>query len=213
MSTCSTAGWAVPHADGALKAFNPARSTLPPGPAVGCILAELLGRKPLFPGAPPARPALSWGRGHAAQVFHPPRMLPSRTCLSFLPATGKDFVHQINLICKVIGTPTEEEIGQSRSEKARAYLRSMPYMPKGGAQQAGVCVYVCVHGGGCGGGWGGRADTVGSAAAGGGPQRTANGVILLPNGVLCARAACRFQAVLPESFPSGRGLPRQAPHL
>ncbi|KAL4859014.1 Proton/sulfate cotransporter 2 [Chlorella vulgaris] len=65
--------------------------------SVGCIFAELLGRKPLFP--------------------------------------GKDFVHQLNMVCKVIGTPTAAEIAAVPSDKARAYLASMPYFPKGDMHQ------------------------------------------------------------------------------
>lgn len=65
--------------------------------SVGCILAELLGRKPLFP--------------------------------------GKDFVHQLNMICKVIGTPTGPELAAVPNDKARAYLASMPYFPKQDVQQ------------------------------------------------------------------------------
>ncbi|KAL4424349.1 hypothetical protein ABPG75_001650 [Micractinium tetrahymenae] len=65
--------------------------------SVGCIFAELLGRKPLFP--------------------------------------GKDFVHQLNMVCKVVGTPSAEEIAAVSSDKARAYLASMPYFPKGDLHQ------------------------------------------------------------------------------
>lgn len=57
--------------------------------SVGCIFAELLGRKPLFP--------------------------------------GKDYVHQLNLITKVIGSPLEEELHFISSEKARRYIRSLPH--------------------------------------------------------------------------------------
>eukprot|EP00193_Tetraselmis_chui_P021934 CAMPEP_0177795238 /NCGR_PEP_ID=MMETSP0491_2-20121128/26119_1 /TAXON_ID=63592 /ORGANISM="Tetraselmis chuii, Strain PLY429" /LENGTH=390 /DNA_ID=CAMNT_0019318041 /DNA_START=380 /DNA_END=1552 /DNA_ORIENTATION=- len=56
--------------------------------SVGCIFAELLGRKPLFP--------------------------------------GKDYVHQLNLITKVIGSPSEEDLMFIGSEKARRYIRSLP---------------------------------------------------------------------------------------
>ncbi|KAL6767555.1 hypothetical protein ACKKBF_B35705 [Auxenochlorella protothecoides x Auxenochlorella symbiontica] len=59
--------------------------------SVGCIFAEMLGRKPLFP--------------------------------------GKDYVHQLNLVCKVVGTPSVEEVERVANPDARAYLRSMPYMP------------------------------------------------------------------------------------
>ena len=57
--------------------------------SVGCIFAELLGRKPLFP--------------------------------------GKDYVHQLNLIMRVIGTPeTEAELDFINNEKARRYIKSLP---------------------------------------------------------------------------------------
>ena len=49
--------------------------------SVGCIFAEMLGRKPLFP--------------------------------------GKDYIHQLNLITDVIGTPGEEDIQYIQSEKVR----------------------------------------------------------------------------------------------
>jgi hypothetical protein len=59
-----------------------------PRRSVGCIFAELLGRKPLFP--------------------------------------GKDYVHQLNLITRMIGSPSEAELGFITSEKARRYIRSLP---------------------------------------------------------------------------------------
>jgi serine/threonine protein kinase len=59
--------------------------------SVGCIFAELLGRRPLFP--------------------------------------GKDYIHQLNLITDVIGTPDEEDIDCIESEKARRYIRSLPFKP------------------------------------------------------------------------------------
>ena len=60
--------------------------------SVGCIFAELLGRKPLFP--------------------------------------GKDYVHQLNLITRVIGSPEESDMGFISSEKARRYIRSLPKSPR-----------------------------------------------------------------------------------
>mmetsp|Transcript_24108 Transcript_24108/g.52601 ORF Transcript_24108/g.52601 Transcript_24108/m.52601 type:complete len:460 (+) Transcript_24108:190-1569(+) len=59
--------------------------------SVGCIFAELLGRKPLFP--------------------------------------GKDYIHQLNLITDVIGTPADDDIECIESEKARRYIRSLPFKP------------------------------------------------------------------------------------
>jgi mitogen-activated protein kinase 1/3/mitogen-activated protein kinase 6 len=60
--------------------------------SVGCIFAELLGRKPLFP--------------------------------------GKDYVHQMNLIARTIGSPAERETRFIASEKARRYVRSLPVTPR-----------------------------------------------------------------------------------
>ena len=45
---------------------------------------------------------------------------------------GKDFVHQLNMVCKVIGSPSPAEIAAVPSDKARSYLTSMPFFPKGG---------------------------------------------------------------------------------
>jgi len=55
--------------------------------AAGCILAEMLGRKPVFP--------------------------------------GKDYVDQLQVICKLIGTPVEEDMKHIVSKRARAYIKSM----------------------------------------------------------------------------------------
>jgi len=57
--------------------------------SVGCIFAELLGRKTLFP--------------------------------------GKDYVHQLNLIMRVIGTPQDaSELEFINNEKAKRYIKSLP---------------------------------------------------------------------------------------
>lgn len=60
--------------------------------SVGCIFAELLGRKPLFP--------------------------------------GKDYLDQIHKIIDILGTPAAEDIEQVTQDKARRYLRSLPFKPK-----------------------------------------------------------------------------------
>lgn len=60
--------------------------------AVGCIMAELLGRKPLFP--------------------------------------GKDYIHQLNLVFKVIGTPnTRQLMNMNLNESALSYLTTAPSSP------------------------------------------------------------------------------------
>ena len=55
--------------------------------SVGCILAELLGRRPLFP--------------------------------------GKNFVHQLQLIFEVVGSPRAEEVDQVNNKQARKFLASI----------------------------------------------------------------------------------------
>ena len=60
--------------------------------SVGCILAEMLGRKPLFP--------------------------------------GRDYIHTLNLVCKVIGSPTDQDIQRFPSDKAQRYLATMPTHPR-----------------------------------------------------------------------------------
>lgn len=56
--------------------------------SVGCIFAEMLGRKQLFP--------------------------------------GKNYIHQLQLILSVLGTPNEDIIGSIRSDRIRSYVQSLP---------------------------------------------------------------------------------------
>ncbi len=70
--------------------------------SVGCIFAELLGRKPLFP--------------------------------------GKDYVHQLNLITRVLGSPGESDLDFIDSEKAKRYMRSLPH-----CQRVVLGKYVNTH--------------------------------------------------------------------
>ncbi|XP_026207690.1 mitogen-activated protein kinase 7 isoform X1 [Anabas testudineus] len=56
--------------------------------SVGCIFAEMLGRKQLFP--------------------------------------GKHYIHQLQLILSVLGSPTEDIIGAIRSDRIRSYVQSLP---------------------------------------------------------------------------------------
>ncbi|KAI3632014.1 hypothetical protein MIR68_009850 [Amoeboaphelidium protococcarum] len=60
--------------------------------SVGCIFAEMLGGKVLFP--------------------------------------GKDYVHQLNLILQIVGTPSDETIRRIGSPRAQDYVKSLPRMPK-----------------------------------------------------------------------------------
>ena len=68
----------------------PEQALLLPWPrSVGCILAELLYRKPLFP--------------------------------------GKDYIDQLKLIVKMLGSPAEADLGFISSAKARTYIQALPH--------------------------------------------------------------------------------------
>ncbi len=56
--------------------------------SIGCILAELLGGKPIF--------------------------------------KGKDYIDQLNLILQTLGTPSDETLAAVGSDRANAYIRSLP---------------------------------------------------------------------------------------
>lgn len=60
--------------------------------SVGCIFAELLGRKPLFP--------------------------------------GDDYIHQLQIISDVLGTPSEQDLDFVTSDKALRFMKSQPVKPK-----------------------------------------------------------------------------------
>ena len=64
--------------------------------SVGCILAELLYRKPLFP--------------------------------------GKDYIHQLKLIIKTLGSPSDEDLEFISIAKGRAFIKALPRMQ--------VCTYA-----------------------------------------------------------------------
>lgn len=88
---------------------HPARPPRPTYlPAVGCILAELLLRKPLFP--------------------------------------GKDYIDQLKLIIKTLGTPTDGELTFISAPKARAYIKGLSQVEvrKNGAAGRGVGAQVVV---------------------------------------------------------------------
>lgn len=61
--------------------------------SVGCILAELLYRKPLFP--------------------------------------GKDYIDQLRLIIKMLGSPSDADLVFISSARARAYIKALPYAQVG----------------------------------------------------------------------------------
>ena len=60
--------------------------------SVGCIFAELMGRKPLFP--------------------------------------GDDYIHQLQIISDVLGTPEDDDLSFVTSDKARRFMKSQAFKQK-----------------------------------------------------------------------------------
>lgn len=60
--------------------------------SAGCVIAELLSRRPLFP--------------------------------------GKNYLHQVDVICALTGTPTEEELSNIPNEQAANYVRKLGVRPR-----------------------------------------------------------------------------------
>jgi mitogen-activated protein kinase 1/3 len=80
--------------------------------SIGCILAELLGRKPLFPGK--NRSCNKRGRerdGNPLSFHH-----------KLIRSTHTDWL-QLPQIVSVLGSPTEADIASVENPKARQYLR------------------------------------------------------------------------------------------
>jgi serine/threonine protein kinase len=77
--------------------------------SVGCILAEMLSGKPLFPGKD--------CEYSSAQGIH------------YQLLTSADH-HQLTLILDVLGTPTMEDYYGIKSRRAREYIRSLPFKKK-----------------------------------------------------------------------------------
>jgi mitogen-activated protein kinase 1/3 len=77
--------------------------------SVGCILAEMLSGKPLFPG---------------------------KDCESVISKMANPWLmqdqdhHQLTLILDVLGTPTMEDYYGIKSRRAREYIRSLPFKKK-----------------------------------------------------------------------------------
>jgi mitogen-activated protein kinase 1/3 len=61
-------------------------------------------------------------------------LFPGRTCFPFSadnnPLAYTDQLDQLNVIFDVIGTPSKEEIEKIDNDRARSYLRSLPFKPK-----------------------------------------------------------------------------------
>jgi len=85
--------------------------------SIGCILAELLSMQVESQTVPADRQAL----------------FPGRSCFPLSaesPLAYADQLDQLNVIFDVIGTPTKDEIERIDNDRARSYLRSLPFKPK-----------------------------------------------------------------------------------
>ncbi len=97
--------------------------------SVGCIFAELLGRKPLFPGKDYVHQlnliTQVRGRGqrqHVPLAWLAPSLLSmvwhgAHTCVPCGAAPG---------VAQVLGSPSDADLAFIQSEKARRYVRSLP---------------------------------------------------------------------------------------
>lgn len=72
--------------------------------SVGCILAELLQRKPLFP--------------------------------------GKDYIDQLKLIIKTLGSPSDSDLSFINSQKAQQYIKALPKAQVGWLPTLGLFAYI-----------------------------------------------------------------------
>jgi len=90
--------------------------------SVGCILAEMLSGKPLFPG----KDCTLSSSPHPSPSFPSPllRLVANMSLLNFLDH------HQLTLILDVLGTPTMEDYYGIKSRRAREYIRSLPFKKK-----------------------------------------------------------------------------------
>ena len=77
--------------------------------SVGCIMAEMLSGRPLFPGRDCA----------SALVCLRPRMLT--------PPTDH---HQLSLILETLGTPSIDDFYAINSQRSREYIRALPFRRK-----------------------------------------------------------------------------------
>lgn len=84
--------------------------------SVGCILAEMLSGKPLFPGK---------------DCMFSTRLFCCM-CFEMEMTNGVFFLdhHQLTLILDVLGTPTMEDYYGIKSRRAREYIRSLPFKKK-----------------------------------------------------------------------------------
>ena len=43
---------------------------------------------------------------------------------------GRDYIHTLNLVCRVVGSPADTDIAAVASDRARTYLRTVPHYPR-----------------------------------------------------------------------------------
>lgn len=80
--------------------------------SVGCVLAEMLSGKPLFPG----RDCTS----HLFVVLH---------CVQRVTFATPDH-HQLSIILDVLGTPSLDDFYAITSPRSREYIRALPFRKK-----------------------------------------------------------------------------------
>ncbi len=82
--------------------------------SVGCVLAEMLSGKPLFP-----------GRDCESRLYINPRCVNS-LCLWMAPLDH----HQLSIILDVLGTPSLDDFYAITSSRSREYIRALPFRKK-----------------------------------------------------------------------------------
>ncbi|KAJ8791848.1 hypothetical protein J1605_020570 [Eschrichtius robustus] len=98
--------------------------------SVGCIMAELLQGKALFPGNDCILGAAAGeqvlGSDPASGVWGP----GESPCLAVGHFLSQADIDQLKRIMEVVGTPSPEVLAKISSEHARTYIQSLPHMPQ-----------------------------------------------------------------------------------
>jgi serine/threonine protein kinase len=87
--------------------------------AVGCILAELIGRKPLFP-----------GKDCEFCPLYPLHPFPLLCADFFFASFCVSDIHQMNLIFATLGTPSDDDMKSISNEKALEYIKTLKKQKK-----------------------------------------------------------------------------------
>eukprot|EP00069_Balaena_mysticetus_P000559 bmy_14623T0 len=93
--------------------------------SVGCIMAELLQGKALFPGNDSAGEQVLGG-DPTSGVWGP----GESPCLAVGHFLSQADIDQLKRIMEVVGTPSPEVLAKISSEHARTYIQSLPHMPQ-----------------------------------------------------------------------------------